>query len=104
MWDPAGQPSGWLDDSSRQHASGCRRLIAAEHVGIKVDVPGPDNGSELAVDADGLKDVAVVVDRGEYAAGLQQPTEIDLVYRAVSKGQAKPVPRERLNVGDGCTR
>ncbi len=36
--------------------------------------------------------------------GLQHPLEIDLVYRAVTKCQAKPVPRERLNVGDGCTR
>ena len=36
--------------------------VAAEHVGIKIDVTGPDDGSELAVDADGLEDVAVVPD------------------------------------------
>jgi hypothetical protein len=51
-----------------------------------------------------LEKIAVVADRREYAASLQQPPEIDLVYRTVTKGQAKPVPRERLNVGDGCTR
>jgi hypothetical protein len=90
--------SGGLDDSSRQHTSGCRRLVAAEHVGIKIDVPGPDDSSELAVNADGREDIAVVADRCKYAAGLLQPPEIDLVYRTVTKGHAKPVPRERLNV------
>ena len=54
-----------------------------------IDVPGPDDGSELAVDADGLEGIALVADRGEHAAGLQQAREIDLVYRAVSKGQVE---------------
>lgn len=88
-----GRASGGLDDSSRQRPSRCRRLIAAEHVGIEIDLSGPDDDAKLAVNGDGLEDVRVVANRGKYAAGLQQLSEIDLMYSAVAEGQPKPTFR-----------
>jgi hypothetical protein len=93
---------GGLDDSSRQRSPRCWPLVAAKQVGIKIDVTGPDDGAELAVDGDGLEHVAIVAHRGERAASLQQSGEIDFVYSPVAEGQPKPALRERLNVGDRC--
>jgi len=68
-------------------------LVAAEHVGIEIDLPWPEDGAKLAVNGDGLEDVRVVANRGKYAAGLQQPSEIDLMDRAVAEGEPKPMLR-----------
>ncbi len=55
-------------------------MVAAKHVGIKIDLTGPNDGAELelAVDGDSLEDAALVADRAEHAAGLQQIREVDL--------------------------
>lgn len=95
---------GRLDDSSREHCSGRWRLVAAKHVGIKIDITGPDDGAELAADGDSLEDVAIVADRAEHAADLQQIREVDLVHGAVAEGQPKPMAGEGFNLSDRCTR
>ena len=78
-------------------------MISAKHVGIKIDVTGPHDGAELRVYSHGLEDIVVVTDRREYAAGLQQPGQIDLVHRAIAEGQPKPALRARLDLDDRCT-
>lgn len=47
---------GRLDDSPGQRCSGRCWLVAAKHVGIKIDITGPDDGAELVVDCDRLED------------------------------------------------
>jgi hypothetical protein len=68
-------------------------LVAAEHIGIEIDLPWPYDGAKLAVNGNGLEDIRIVANRGKYAAGLQQPSEIDLMDGTVAEGQPKPMLR-----------
>jgi hypothetical protein len=80
-------------------------LVAAQHVGVKVDVTGPHDRAEVRVHYDGLKDRAVIANRGKHAAGLKNAGKVDLVDGAVGERQAYPAVRPtRTAITAQCAR
>src|SRR5664279_74055 len=64
---------------------------------VQVHFAGPFDGAGFVVDANRLKDIAVLANRLKHPSTTQETTEVDLFDRAVGEGRTNAVAIERLN-------
>ena len=81
-------------------------MVAAQYIRIEIRVARPHDRAEVWVDLDCLERLSVITYTYKHAASREHSREIDLVYRAIRKGQAHPVTTEWLDAGDSsaCAR